>query len=150
MTTLKRLAKELKDIQRDPPVGISAGLVNDNIYEWEAIIIGPTGTPYEGGVFRLKIVFPPNYPFRPPKVIFTTKIFHPNINQQGSICLDILRDKWSAALTITPVLLSITSLLSDPNANDPLVPQIAILYKNDRELYNETARRWTLEYAVAS
>lgn len=151
MTSLKRLAKELIDVQRDPPPGVSTGPIDEkDIYIWEAIIVGPKDTPYEGGVFKLLINFPKNYPFRPPKIIFTTKIFHPNINNKGEICLDILRDRWSAGLTITPVLLSITSLLSDPNPNDPLVPQIAILYKTNKELYEETARKWTLDYASSS
>ena len=82
-------------------------------------------SPYAGGVFFLSITFPTDYPFKPPKVSFTTKIYHPNINANGSICLDILRDQWSPALTISKVLLSICSMLTDPNPDDPLVPDIA-------------------------
>ncbi|KAL1402643.1 hypothetical protein pipiens_019686 [Culex pipiens pipiens] len=100
-------------------------------------------SPYQGGVFFLTIHFPTDYPFKPPKVAFTTRIYHPNINSNGSICLDILRSQWSPALTISKVLLSICSLLCDPNPDDPLVPEIARIYKTDREKYNELAREWT-------
>ena len=110
--------------------------------------MGPDDSPYAGGVFFLNIHFPPDYPFKPPKVSFTTKIYHPNINANGSICLDILKDQWSPALTISKVLLSISSLLTDPNPDDPLVPEIATLYKNNREHYNTTARDWTSRYAT--
>ena len=95
--------------------------------------MGPEDSPYSGGVFFLNIVFPPDYPFKPPKVTFTTKIYHCNINSNGSICLDILKDQWSPALTISKVLLSISSLLTDANPDDPLVPEIANLYKTNRE-----------------
>ena len=87
--------------------------------------MGPEDSAYTGGVFFLNIHFPTDYPFKPPKVQFVTKIYHPNINSNGSICLDILKDQWSPALTISKVLLSISSLLTDANPDDPLVPDIA-------------------------
>ena len=147
MTDIKRLQKELIDIQKDDTPNLSAGPVNNNLFEWEAVILGPIATPYEGGVFNLNISIPSNYPFKPPIVIFKTKIFHPNINSAGSICLDILKNQWSPALTISKILLSICSLLSDPNPNDPLVHEIANLLKNNPEAYNQTAREWTTLYA---
>ncbi|EJC97650.1 ubiquitin-conjugating enzyme E2 [Fomitiporia mediterranea MF3/22] len=145
---LKRINKELIDLGRDPPSSCSAGPSADNMFNWQATIMGPGDSPYAGGVFFLSIVFPTDYPFKPPKVSFTTKIYHPNINANGSICLDILRDQWSPALTISKVLLSICSMLTDPNPDDPLVPDIAHLYKTDRARYEATAREWTRKYAM--
>merc|ERR1711885_30820 len=109
---------------------------------------GPDDSPYVGGVFFLNIHFPTDYPFKPAKITFTTRIYHPNINSNGSICLDILKDQWSPALTISRVLLSISSLLTDPNPEDPLVPEIAQIYKSDRNKYEATAKEWTRKYAM--
>ncbi|KAJ2001608.1 Ubiquitin-conjugating enzyme E2 4 [Coemansia thaxteri] len=144
---LKRIQKELKDLERDPPSSCSAGPIGDEIFHWQATIIGPESSPFSGGIFFLSIHFPTDYPFKPPKVNFTTRIYHPNINSNGSICLDILRDQWSPALTISKVLLSICSMLTDPNPDDPLVPEIAHIYKTDRERYDSTAREWTRKFA---
>merc|ERR1712021_289314 len=145
---LKRINKELQDLGRDPPAQCSAGPVGDDLFHWQATIMGPPESPYQGGVFFLTIHFPTDYPFKPPKVAFTTRIYHPNINSNRSICLDILRSQWSPALTISKVLLSICSLLTDPNPDDPLVPEIARVYKTDREKYTKLAREWTRKYAM--
>ncbi|KAJ3700310.1 hypothetical protein LUZ61_004015 [Rhynchospora tenuis] len=153
----KRIQKELKDLQKDPPVSCSAGPAAEDIFHWQATIMGPADSPFAGGVFLVNIHFPPDYPFKPPKVSFRTKVFHPNINSNGSICLDILKEQWSPALTISKVvslyffifvLLSICSLLTDPNPDDPLVPEIAHMYKTDRAKYEATARSWTQKYAM--
>tara|TARA_A100001011_G_C14025167_1_gene721155 strand:+ start:103 stop:552 length:450 start_codon:yes stop_codon:yes gene_type:complete len=147
MSTLQRIQKELKDIQKDPPSNCSAGPVNDDIYEWQATIMGPNDSPYKGGIFYLKINFPKDYPFKPPRCNFLTKIFHPNVNSSGGICLDILKEHWSPALTVSKLLLSICSLMDDPNPDDPLVPEIAYMYKNNRDKYNARATEWTIAYA---
>jgi ubiquitin-conjugating enzyme E2 D/E len=145
---IKRLQKEILEMTRDAPANCSAGLVKeDDLFNWQATIIGPTETPYEGGIFYLKILFPPDYPFKSPKITFDTKIYHPNINSTGSICLDILKDQWSPALNVSKVLLSICSLLSDPNPDDPLAPDIANIYKNDKAQFDKNARDYTLRYA---
>ncbi|CAF1720806.1 unnamed protein product [Brassica oleracea] len=144
----KRILKELKDLHKDPPSSCSAGPVAEDMFHWQATIMGPSDSPYSGGVFLVTIHFPPDYPFKPPKVAFRTKVFHPNVNSNGSICLDILKEQWSPALTISKVLLSICSLLTDPNPDDPLVPEIAHMYKTDRAKYESTARSWTQKYAM--
>ena len=115
--------------------------------KWEAILFGPKETPYEGGKFKMVIEFSNEYPFKPAKYTFVTKIYHPNINSSGSICLDILGSQWSPALTTSKCLLSISSLLMDPNPDDPLVGDIARLYKNDRLTYEKNAKEWTAKYA---
>ncbi|KAG6653496.1 ubiquitin-conjugating enzyme E2 10-like isoform X2 [Carya illinoinensis] len=144
----RRILKELKDLQRDPPTSCSAGPVAADMFHWQATIMGPNDSPYAGGVFVVTIQFPPDYPFKPPKVAFRTKVFHPNINSNGNICLDILKEQWSPALTISKVLLSICSLLTDPNPDDPLVPEIAHMCKTDKFKYESTARSWTQKYAM--
>ena len=142
-----RIQRELKQLIKDTPLNCSAGPINDNLFLWQATIIGPEGTPYEGGIFNLHISIPDNYPFKPPNIKFTTKIYHPNINAVGTICLDILKDNWTPAFTIGKTLLSICSLLNDPNPDDPLAPEVAALYKSNYPQYLENARNWTQRYA---
>ncbi|KAJ9449425.1 Ubiquitin-conjugating enzyme E2-16 kDa [Diplonema papillatum] len=146
---LKRIRKEYSDLQKDPPANTSAGPVSEgDMFTWKATIMGPEDSPYQGGIFFLNIHFPTDYPFKPPRLQFTTKLYHPNINANGGICLDILKDQWSPALTISKVLLSICSLLTDPNPEDPLVPEIARLFKSNRPQFEATAREWTKKYAT--
>lgn len=163
---LRRLNKELKDIVKDggAPAGISLGpketsrmgvddegnpkmVTDQNMFHWDAQITGPEGTPYEGGLFRIDVKIPTDYPFNAPKVQFMTKIYHMNINSNGMICLDILKDKWSPALTLVKVLLSIQSLMNEPNPADPLVPEIARLYEANYLEYESNARVWTRRFA---
>ena len=148
MSALRRIQKEYQDLLKDPPSNCSAGPQDANMFEWTATITGPEDSPYNGGVFNLKINFPVDYPFKPPKIQFVTKIYHPNISASGSICLDILKDKWSPALTISKVLLSISSLLTEPNPNDPLVPEIAEVLRESVTKFNEIAKSWTQIYAM--
>ena len=145
--SVRRITREQQDIKKDAPDNCSAGPRGDNLYIWDAVIVGPTKSPYEGGIFNLEIHIGMDYPFKPPKVVFTTRIYHPNIHSSGNICLDILKDAWSPALTISKVLLSICSLLTDPNPKDPLVPEAANLYMMDRPAFDAKAREWTNAYA---
>lgn len=143
-----RIMKELEQLKKDPPENCSAGPIDDDLRHWKAMIIGPVGTPYEGGIFYLDIEFPSDYPFKAPNVRFLTKVYHPNVSSSGRICLDILKGQWSPALTVSRMLLSICSLLNEPNPDDPLVGSIASLYKNDYEKYCQVAKQWTLQYAT--
>lgn len=107
-------------------------------------INGPSGTPYEGGVFEIDIMIPKQYPFEPPKMKFITKIWHPNISSQtGAICLDILKDQWSPALTIKTALLSLQALLCSPEPSDPQDAEVARMYKQDNAAFVKTASYWT-------
>lgn len=147
--TLRRIQKELKEFNLTPPTNCSAGPINtDDLFKWQATIMGPEGSPYHGGVFNLSIDFPADYPFKSPRIVFTTPIYHCNINSSGGICLDILKDQWSPALTISKVLLSICSLMDDPNPNDPLVPTIAELLRKNKPLHDENARIMTMKHAM--
>jgi ubiquitin-conjugating enzyme E2 D len=144
---MKRLKAEIKDLEENPVSNCSASPIDDNMTHWKATIFGPENTPYENGIFKLDIQFQADHPFRPPKITFITPIYHCNINKSGSICLDILKDQWSPALTISKVLLSLCSLLSEPNPDDPLEPEIAKLLKNNKKEHDSLAKEYTLQYA---
>ena len=112
MAAIKRIKRELTDFYKNPPDNFYIMQIDEDIFSYLAIIQGPAFFPYENGIFYLYIRYTNDYPFKPPKCIFITKIYHPNINSIGTICLDILRDQWSPALTIEKVLFSISELLS--------------------------------------
>ena len=142
---------QLYDIQYNPPpYCIDFYLVGKNIRKWKATIIGPQDTPFENGKFKLSIDIPSNFPKKPPKVTFDTKIYHPNIDSKGNIYLDILNEQnWTRNYTMSDVLVAIYLLLTFPNPEDPLKPEseIALLFKNKRDIYTENAKKWTDRYA---
>ena len=145
----KRLLYEWSQIQQESTENITAGpMSEDNITIWEATIHGPKDTPYEGGVFHIYITFPEEYPFSPMKLQFKTPIYHPNISRYGDVCLDILKDAWTPILNVSKVLLSVCSLLSDPNPNDPLEKMIAKQYIENRKKYIRMAKNHTYTYAI--
>ncbi|CAK0808307.1 unnamed protein product [Prorocentrum cordatum] len=109
---------------------------------------GPGGTPYEGGQYKLELFLPEGYPMEPPKVRFLTKIYHPNIDKLGRICLDVLKDKWSPALQIRTILLSIQALLSAPEPSDPLDTSVADHFIQNRAEADEQAKQWNAQYAM--
>lgn len=145
----RRIARETKELATNPPAGVSATVKPDNSRYFDAYMIGPDSSPYEEGVFHLEIFLPKAYPVEAPKVRFLTKIYHPNIDKIGRICISILKGEWSPALTISKVLLSIQSLLSDPNPEDPLDTAVADHWLKNKEDAEKTAREWTRKYACS-
>lgn len=155
----KRLNKELQDVSLMPlPDGWTYGPSGDSTFDWTATIIGPSGSPYEGGVFFLELIFSADYPFKSPKIKFITRIYHLNISK-GSFQLEMLED-WDPSFTIKTLLVAISDLLANPNPNpvsDPkklriymqyMEPEITNLYKTDRAKYEATAKEWTRKYAI--
>jgi ubiquitin-conjugating enzyme E2 A len=131
----RRLLRDFKRLQEDPPAGISGAPSQDNILKWQAVIFGPEDTEWEGGTFRLSLEFTEEYPNKAPVVKFISKMFHPNVYADGSICLDILQNNWSPIYDIAAILTSIQSLLCDPNPNSPANVEAARLYQENKEEY---------------
>ncbi|KAG2159122.1 ubiquitin-conjugating enzyme/RWD-like protein [Suillus bovinus] len=145
--TVKRIHREVADAKKEDLGPITLAPSADNLFRWAGTIPGPQGSPYEGGVFNINIQLANDYPFSAPKVTFVTRIYHMNISDKGNICIDILKQNWSPALSLFKVMLSLSSLLTDPNPQDPLVPSIATEYVRNRVQHDRTARRWTELYA---
>ncbi|XP_071549325.1 ubiquitin-conjugating enzyme E2 N isoform X1 [Panulirus ornatus] len=141
---------ETQRLMAEPVPGISAVPDETNARYFHVVVAGPEGSPFEGGVFKLELFLPEEYPMSAPKVRFMTKIYHPNIDKLGRICLDILKDKWSPALQIRTVLLSIQALLSAPNPDDPLANDVAELWKVNESEAIRIAREWTQTYAMGN
>lgn len=145
----KRIQKELENFNKEDIEGITAGPPDDSdLFKWDASITGPEGSPYEGGTFNLKIEFPKDFPFKPPSVVFTTKVYHPNVKRDtGTICLDILKDAWNPEINIVQLLSAIIALLGSPNPDHPLEEEIAKQYKDQKDEFNKVAKEWTEKYA---
>ena len=137
-------------MQKEPVPKILCAPMTDNARHFMAVMQGPDGTCYAGGHFNLEMFLPADYPMAPPKVRFLTKIYHPNVDKVGRICLDILKDKWSPALQMRTVLLSIQALLSTPEPDDPLDTGVADHWKSDEEGARAEAATWTRRHATAA
>jgi len=149
-TARRRLIVDFKGLQTDSPIGVSAAPSEDNILHWTAVLFGPEGTPWEGGTFRLHFEFTEEYPTKPPKVVFKTKVFHPNVYHSGDICLDILQKKWSSQYNVGSILMSIQALLCDPNPDSPANPEAARLFSDEKAEYlkrvkNSVENSWLYE-----
>ena len=142
-----RLRKELTECKMNPRPGCTVDVEGNNLLEWVCAIEGPRDSPFEGGIFKLRFVFPERYPFQPPKVTFLTKVYHCNVDLNGNISLDILNSNWASSYTVATLMLSIQSFLNDCNPGMPLVPEIAEQFVEDREKHDEVCREWTKKYA---
>ncbi|CCH62594.1 hypothetical protein TBLA_0H03130 [Henningerozyma blattae CBS 6284] len=149
MSRAKRIMKEMQAVKDDPAANITLDFVNESdIHHLKGSFLGPPGTPYEGGRFMIDIEVPMEYPFKPPKMKFDTKVYHPNISSvTGAICLDILKNAWSPVITLKSALISLQALLQSPEPNDPQDAEVAQHYLKDKEGFNKTARLWTQTYA---
>jgi ubiquitin-conjugating enzyme E2 D/E len=137
----------LVDLSKNPIPNISLETIDD-LNLWTGVIVGPLGTPFEGGYFQFEIRFPLEYPFKAPIVKIKTLIYHPNIDGDGSICIGILKpEAWKPANQMKVVLHSIVNLFTEPNPDDPLETSIAEVYKNDRPNFIKTAKEWTIKHA---
>ena len=143
-----RIKKEYQDIIKEKNSNVQVKLVSNDYRHWKGRIKGPIDTCYQGGIFDVDIIIPDDYPFKPPKMKFDTKIWHPNISSvTGAICLDILKNEWTPALTIRTALISLQALMCEPVPNDPQDAVVAKQYMSDIKLFNETAKHWVEEYA---
>ncbi len=125
---LKRIKREYDELMANPlPYILDVNYVDDDLFHWSAIVEGPEDSPYVGGIFFIDIHFPADYPFKPPKFSFTTRIYHCNINSNGGLSIEMLYSNWSPAFTAAKVLLYICSMMTDPMPNDPLVPDLAMV-----------------------
>nr|XP_002122933.1 ubiquitin-conjugating enzyme E2 G2 [Ciona intestinalis] len=154
-SALKRLMAEYKQLSLNPPEGIVAGPINeDNFFEWEALILGPEDTPFEGGVFRTTLNFPTDYPMSPPKMKFTSDMFHPNIYPDGRVCISILHspgddpmgyetsaERWSPVQSIEKILLSVMSMLAEPNPESGANVDASKMWRDDQEQFVKRAEK---------
>ena len=144
---LKRIIDEYNDINSND-YGLTASMDENDPTKWQVIFFGPSDSPFQDGIFKLKVNFVGKYPFEPPICQFNTRIYHPNIDSAGRICLDVLKSNWSPALSVAKLVLSIISLLTDPNPHSPLNGEAAQLYINKRAEYNKKIEEYTKMYAV--
>ncbi|EGG18781.1 ubiquitin-conjugating enzyme E2 [Cavenderia fasciculata] len=147
----RRLMQEYKELTLDPPEGITAGPVDEeNLFQWEAVIMGPSGTDYENGLFSASLTFPQTYPLSPPKMKFTSDMFHPNVYPNGEVCISILHppgedpnhyetvsERWSPVQSVEKILLSVVSMFAEPNVESPANIEAAKLWREDREQYKD-------------
>mmetsp|Transcript_274 Transcript_274/g.591 ORF Transcript_274/g.591 Transcript_274/m.591 type:complete len:196 (+) Transcript_274:193-780(+) len=144
-----RIKKEIEDLKNDKASGIFVIVDQFNPKHLTGTLRGPDDTPYAGGTFQVDIVIPEDYPFSPPKMKFLTKVWHPNVSSvTGAICLDILKDQWSPALTMKTAMLSLQALMCSPEPNDPQDAVVANMYKDHQEEFVTTAKLWTQMHAA--
>ncbi|KAI8825051.1 ubiquitin-conjugating enzyme/RWD-like protein [Fimicolochytrium jonesii] len=148
------LKRQLKELSKNPVEGFSAGLADDNIYEWDVMIVGPEGTEYEGGFFKARLSFPHNYPQMPPTMKFISQMWHPNVYEDGRVCISILHEpgddkwgyetaaeRWLPVHTVETIVLSVISMLSGPNDESPANAEAAKEWREDPAAFKKRVRR---------
>jgi ubiquitin-conjugating enzyme E2 R len=144
---IRALKLELKSLQEEPMEGFRVNLVNDaNLFEWQVAIFGPPGTLYEGGYFKALIRFPTDYPYAPPRVKFLSEMWHPNVYENGDLCISILHppvddpqsgelpcERWNPTQNVRTILLSVISLLNEPNTSSPANVDASVMFKRWRD-----------------
>lgn len=151
MQRQQRLNKELTKLSNSPPLGICVFQKDDNINTLEGKLTGPENSPYRNGIFTIEILIPDNYPFSPPNIKFLTKIYHPNIDENGRICLDLIKmpptGSWKPTISLEGILIAVRMLLESPNPEDPLMDNIAKEYKNEYDEFLKKAEDYTQKFA---
>ncbi|RFU36220.1 hypothetical protein B7463_g146, partial [Scytalidium lignicola] len=145
-TELQRIDEELQ--RGDHEYIPSIIPLENNLQELVAAIPGPPATPYEGGIFYMRLSVPGEYPLKPPRVWFLTKVYHPNIGSEGKICNDVLENEWGSVWTIHKVVIALASLLASPSLDNSVVPEIAAQCMGENDRFERTAREWTQRYAT--
>ena len=143
----KRIQKEYDDLTKNAPDGVV--ITSENMFDtWDIHLKGPQGTAYEGGTFLVKLKFPDNYPFKPPKATFSTKVYHPSIKKDsGEICKDIYEEGWVPTKTVKQVIDVLKTMLIDPTTDTPLETDIAQEYMKDRPKFEANVKEWVKKYA---
>ncbi|KAK9471250.1 ubiquitin-conjugating enzyme/RWD-like protein, partial [Dipodascopsis tothii] len=152
MTTpqaMRRIAKEIADLQANPSPSYSAGPRSDSdLLVWDVKLSGPADSPYANGVFTLGLTLPPTYPFNPPTLAFVTKIYHPNVLADGSVCLPLLKtDQWKPSYKISTIIDMVLALLKEPNGDEAIEESVGDEWKNNRPAFERRAREFTAKYA---
>lgn len=145
----RRVQKELQDIQKNPILGLVVETEEENILIWNCAIMAHDESPYKKGTFKFKVELPQDYPFKPPIVTFLTKIYHPGINEEGHICLPMLRDEWKPGASMSTVLSTISEKVNNPSPDDPYEPTIAAQLKDNKPEFLATAQEWTKQHAMS-
>lgn len=154
-SALKRLMAEHRQLMKNPPEGIVAGpKSDDNYFEWEANILGPPDTCFEYGVFKASLTFPKDYPMSPPKMKFVSDICHPNVYADGRVCISILHppgddpmgyesatERWSPVQNVEKILLSVMSMLAEPNCESAANVDAAKLWRDQRASFLHRAKQ---------
>ncbi|CAM9209970.1 unnamed protein product [Scytosiphon promiscuus] len=150
------LRRQLQELNKNPPEGVSVGLSDDdNMFMWELLIVGPADTLYEGGFFKAKLEFPKDFPNNPPTMTFVSEMFHPNaVYPDGRVCISILHppgedkfneqetaeERWRPILGVEGIIVSVISMLSDPNDESPANIDAAVMWRNDRDSFKRKSR----------